>query len=88
MCLLCWPGPHRRRSGLPVLNSAAGLRALKSGRWPRRLPIAYVKDVDGESICCRASDDTCAECGYAACTEITESQRLRPSALRGMMRYW
>ncbi len=76
------------RAGLPVINSRAGLLALKSGDWPRRLPIARVVDVDGESVCCRASDDVCADCGYAACTELTEFQRLRPSALLGMLRYW
>ena len=76
------------RAGLPVINSRAGLLALKSGDWPRRLPVASVIDVDGESVCCRASNEVCADCGYAACTEITESQRLRPSALLGMARYW
>ena len=76
------------RAGLPVINSRAGLLALKSGNWPRRVPVAHVMDIDGEYVCCRASDDICADCGYAACTEITEFQRLRPSALLGMMRYW
>lgn len=76
------------RTGLPVINSRAGLLALKSGDWPRRVPVAYVADVDGEYVCCRASDDICADCGYAACTELTEFQRLRPSALLGMTRYW
>jgi hypothetical protein len=79
------------RAGLPVLNSRAGLKALLSGRWPRRLPLAYVGDADGEWVCCRASGapgDVCAECGYAACTELTEARRLRPSAVLGMMRYW
>jgi len=77
-----------RKSGLPVINSRAGLLALQSGHWPRRLPVAYVADVDGEYVCCRASDEVCADCGYAACTEITELQRLRPSAVLGMLRYW
>jgi MoaA/NifB/PqqE/SkfB family radical SAM enzyme len=76
------------RSGLPVLNSRAGLLALKSGDWPRRMPVAYVMDVDGEYVCCRASDDICPDCGYAACTELTEFRRLRPSAVLGMARYW
>lgn len=76
------------RIGLPVLNSRAGLLALKSGNWPRRFPVASVIDVDGESVCCRASDEVCPDCGYAACTELTEFQRLRPSALLGMLRYW
>jgi MoaA/NifB/PqqE/SkfB family radical SAM enzyme len=76
------------RAGLPVINSRAGLLALKSGSWPRRFPVASVIDVDGESVCCRASDEVCPDCGYAACTELTEFQRLRPSALLGMLRYW
>lgn len=76
------------RAGLPIINSRAGLLALKSGDWPRRLPVARVADVDAEHVCCRASDEVCADCGYGACTEITEFQRLRPSALFGMMRYW
>jgi len=75
------------QAGLPIINSRAGLLALKSGNWPRRLPVAYVVDIDGEYVCCRASDDICADCGYAACTEITEFQRLRPSTLLGMRRY-
>jgi Fe-coproporphyrin III synthase len=75
------------RSGLPVLNTRAGLRALKSGKWPRRAPVASVADVDGESVCCRASDDVCPDCGYAACTEITESRRLFTGALLGMVKY-
>jgi MoaA/NifB/PqqE/SkfB family radical SAM enzyme len=74
--------------GWPVLNSRPGLAALKSGDWPRRTPSARVADVGGEYICCRAADEVCRDCGYAACTEITESQRLRPSALMAMRRYW
>ncbi|NCF68467.1 MAG: radical SAM protein [Chloroflexi bacterium] len=76
------------RAGLPILNSRAGLLALKSGNWPRRFQVASVRDVDGESICCRASDEICEDCGYAACTELTEFQRLQPTALLGMLRYW
>ena len=76
------------RAGRPVLNSRAGLAALKSGDWPRRFAVASVLDVDGESVCCRAAENICTDCGYAACTELTEFQRLRPSALFGMMRYW
>jgi hypothetical protein len=50
--------------------------------------MAYVADVDCESVCCRASDDICPDCGYAACTELTEFRHLRPSAVLGMLRYW
>jgi MoaA/NifB/PqqE/SkfB family radical SAM enzyme len=74
--------------GLPLLNSRAGLRALQSGNWTRRTPSARVADVDGEYICCRAPDDACSDCGYAACVEIVQCQRLRPSAMLAMRRYW
>ncbi|MFZ2096069.1 MAG: hypothetical protein WAV05_05460 [Anaerolineales bacterium] len=76
------------RTGLPILNSRAGLLALKFGEWPRRPPIACIIDVDGEPICCRASDAVCTDCGYAACIELTEFQRMRLSALLGITRYW
>lgn len=76
------------RTGLPVINSRAGLLALKTGDWRRRVPAAHIVDIDGEYVCCRASDDVCSDCGYAACTEIVESLRLRPSAVLGMVRYW
>jgi hypothetical protein len=77
-----------RRQGLPLLNSRAGLLALRSGRWPRRLPLAVVADMDGESVCCRAPDAACPDCGYGACTEIAEALRLAPSAIAAMARYW
>lgn len=76
------------KSGLPVLNSRAGLRALQSGAWERRTHAAAVVDVDGESWCCRAPDECCGDCGYAACTEIVQAIRLRPSAVLAMGRYW
>jgi Fe-coproporphyrin III synthase len=76
------------RDGLPVLNSRSGLLAFKSGDWPRRLPMAVVADVAGESVCCRAPDAACADCGYTACVEMAEARRLRPSAVLAMARYW
>ena len=76
------------RAGLPVLNSHAGLLALKSGDWPRRTSIASVADIDGESVCCRAPDEACEDCGYAACPEIVEALKLKPSAVAAMGRYW
>ena len=75
------------RVGMPIINSRAGLLALKSGNWPRRLPVTRVADIDGEYICCRAPDNICEDCGYAACTEITEFRHLRLSAMLGMRRY-
>ena len=76
-----------KHDGLPLINSSAGLHALKTGDWPRRMPIALVADAGGESMCCRAPDSVCPDCGYGPCTELSEVQRLRPSAVRGMARY-
>ena len=76
-----------KSEGLPLINSRAGLKALASGDWPRRMPIALVADAEGESLCCRAADEVCPDCGYGACTEISEAQRLRPSAVLGMVKY-
>jgi len=76
-----------KRVGLPLVNSRAGLLALRSGVWPRRMPVALVADGDGESVCCRASDAVCPDCGYGACTELSEAQRLKPSAVLAMVKY-
>ena len=79
------------RAGLPVLNSRSGLRALRSNTWARPMAFARVADVDGEWVCCRASaapGNVCADCGYAACTELVMAQRLRPSAVLNLLRYW
>lgn len=73
--------------GLPVANTRAGLELLASGDWPRRIPIALVADAEGESVCCRASDDVCADCGYSPCTEIVAAQRLNPEAVMSMVGY-
>lgn len=76
-----------KREGLPLLNSKPGLKALQSGEWPRRMPVALVSDATGESACCRAPDSVCPDCGYGACTELSAVQRLRPTAVLGMAKY-
>ncbi len=76
-----------KRQHLPLLNSVAGLRDLRSGDWPRRMPVALVSDATGESVCCRAPDSVCPDCGYGPCTEIYEAQRLNPGAVLAMARY-
>ena len=62
---------RRSRAGLPVLNSRAGSARAQVRRLaaPARRS-RVVADVDGESVCCRAPDECCEDCGYAACTEI------------------
>jgi Fe-coproporphyrin III synthase len=77
-----------KRQRLPILNSAAALRAVRDGTWER--PMRYVRlvDVDGDYVCCRAnSPAVCEDCGYMVCAEMTEARRLRPSAILGLWKY-
>ena len=71
-----------------VLDVMADARARNEMLELSGQTLAPVIDVDGESVCCRASDEVCPDCGYAAVTELTEFQRMRPSTLLGMLRYW
>lgn len=76
-----------RRDGLPVLNSPAALGLLRSDDWPRPNRTWWIADETGDHACCRAaSPRVCADCGYAACAELIAAQRLRPSAIRTLMR--
>jgi len=76
-----------RRAGLPVFNSPAALKALKSGRWVRPNRTWVIVDASREYVCCRyPSAFACEHCGYTACTELTEAQKLRPSAVWNMLR--
>ncbi|HCC33137.1 MAG TPA: hypothetical protein DEQ28_04455 [Clostridiales bacterium] len=78
-----------KKQGLPVLNSYAALRAFRNGRWRRPGPTSVIADVAGDHVCCRfGSPETCRECGFTAGIEITEAQRLRPSALANLFRFW
>jgi len=78
-----------KKRGLPVLNSYAGLVAFRDGRWKKPTRMSYITDVDGDYVCCRYnSPETCRECGFTACTEMTEAQRLRPSAILTLMKFW
>lgn len=78
-----------KRQGFPVFNSYAGLKALQSGKWKRPNKTFAITDVEGDYICCRYnSTEVCQDCGYGACTEITEAQKLKPSAVKNLLRFW
>lgn len=76
-----------KRNGLPVFNSPAALKCLRSGRWQRPNNLWWLSDEDGEHMCCRhRKPEICEECGYSSCVEIIEALRLRPSAVRALMK--
>jgi len=66
------PGTFERRRGDHFRQVEQAIR----GNGHSRVAVIYTID--------RSTGD----CGYAVCTELTEFQRLRPSAVRGMLRYW
>jgi Fe-coproporphyrin III synthase len=77
-----------KRRGLPVLNSYAALEAVRRGRWKRRFASVWVSDVSGDHLCCRDNSGAlCEDCGYAAYAELTEIQRLSPSAIWSLLNY-
>lgn len=79
-----------KKSGYPVLNSTAGLRAMASGNFKRPMKISYVVDQAGEYPCCRAFDnpEVCAQCGYSSGVEIDQLRSLRPGAIREALRWY
>jgi len=78
-----------KRAGRPVLNSAAGIRAIAAGRFRHPLPYIAVVDATGEYTCCRAigSPEVCRHCGYSSCAEMELVRHLHPGALRDALRY-
>jgi Fe-coproporphyrin III synthase len=80
---------YYKKIGLPVFNSYGGLRDLKSGKWPRPNSIWAVADRNGFHPCCRfCSPETCNDCGFSACTEITAAQKFSLSAIQSLARLW
>lgn len=78
-----------KKSGLPVFNSYAALKALKTGKWKRPSAISAVSGIEGDYMCCRnMDDDTCSNCGYSACAELTEAKKLKPSAIINLMKFF
>jgi len=78
-----------KKAGLPVFNSQAGLTALKTGKWKRPNKTFAMTDIDGDYICCRTNTpEVCKHCGYGACTEVTEAQKWKISALMNLLKFW
>lgn len=77
-----------KKRRLPVLNSRAGLKAFRTGRYPHPSRISYVVDSTGEYPCCRAYEhpEVCRQCGYTPCAEIELSRSLYPGPVLTMFR--
>ena len=79
-----------KRSGLPVLNSEAGLRAIASGQYNHPMKISWVVDQTGEYQCCRAygHPEVCEHCGYSAGAEIDLLRSFRFDVIKEMMKWY
>jgi len=77
-----------KRDGLPVLNSRAGLEAIRTGRYRHPVDFSYIVDQTGDYQCCRAIDhpEVCENCGYASGAELALMQALRPGPLLAMLK--
>lgn len=77
-----------KRTGLPVMNSAAGIRALASVTFRRPLDFTRVVDQTGEYRCCRAvgNAEVCRLCGYSTCAELVLLQDFHPGVVREALR--
>ncbi len=77
-----------KRQGYPILNSAPGIRAAATGRFPHPLRYTVVVDATGEYRCCRAvaNPDVCRHCGYSACAEMELIRQWHPLAIREALR--
>ncbi len=63
-----------KRLGLPVLNSEAGLKALKENTWRRPVPIIQLVEQDRIFECCwgREQPGVCEKCGYGIIAELSQ----------------
>ncbi|HEX7476160.1 MAG TPA: radical SAM protein [Dehalococcoidales bacterium] len=62
-----------KRQGLPVLNTAAGLKALQKNKWRRPVPLIHLVEKDRIFECCwgREQPGVCEKCGYGIVAELS-----------------
>ncbi len=63
-----------KRAGYPVLNSRAGLVALKENKWRRPLSVIHLVENDHIYECCwgREQPGVCDNCGYGVIAELSQ----------------
>lgn len=79
-----------KRAGLPVMNSIAGLEAMRTGNYLHPTGLWRVVDCSGDYRCCRAVDqpEVCRHCGYSSCAEIVLARDFRPGPIRTALHIW
>jgi len=71
-----------KKEGRPIVNTAEGLRLLKSGAYRR--PTWLIQMVEQGEVfeCCwgRTQDGVCERCGYGVIAELSGLSRLKPAS--------
>lgn len=77
-----------KRSGLPVLNSKAALKAYLARTDGPPLEYSWIVDSEGEYRCCRVEGDpdVCKDCGYSTGFEIALARNWNPGAITALLR--
>jgi Fe-coproporphyrin III synthase len=67
-----------KRHGFPVLNTEAGLKAMKTNRWRRPVPLIHLVEQDSIFECCwgREQPGLCEKCGYGVIAELSQIRDL------------
>lgn len=80
-----------KKEGYPVLNSTAGLRAMKKNNWERPVELARLSDLGKiYRCCCRreiVNNYTCSNCGCAMAVEPAVISKGRISSVLESFRY-
>lgn len=63
-----------KRRGFPILNTTGGLKAMKTNRWRRPVPIILLMEKDRIFECCfgREQPGVCEKCGYGIIAELSQ----------------
>jgi MoaA/NifB/PqqE/SkfB family radical SAM enzyme len=72
-----------KREGYPILNTAAGLKLLASGKYKRPIWLIQLVELGRVFECCwgRMYEGVCERCGYGIIAELSGLSRMRPSGL-------
>ncbi len=63
-----------KRHGFPIINTSAGLKAMKENKWQRPVPMIHLVEKDEIFECCfgRNEPGVCDRCGYGVIAELSQ----------------
>lgn len=72
-----------KHQGYPISLSKAAYKAVRNDNWKRPIKQIEMATQDKIYTCCRQGSDpeTCNNCGYLGCVEVSQVLALKPSAI-------